>query len=480
MAQGKLNFATGEAPSIEQLSGAAPQAVNVLFDDGGAVHLRPGISAWADFAKSPLYASSPVDGLTVYQGQPVWVTRDRLIHRLVSAGYAVDLSDGTAPTALDGSQRPVFAAPKNFLVMAGAGQLQKWDGASALSARLGGSPPPASHVVATNQGLVINPLGNTGQMQWSDVNVESWPALNFIELAFSPDPLISLYENTGEVIGVGTESVQMMASTTATVDNAGTLFFTYLPARNFEWGVIAPYSVIQVDEQFYLFDNRRRFMQSDGRSFKPISDPALTETLQGLGTVTDCWGFRLQASSWNLIVWVFPTEARAFCFDLGKQNWTEWRGWSAGHYAAFAAMSYARWADRNLHLVGLADGTIGQFDFTSAFDAGSPIVGECVTGFQDQGTSNYKQCEVVRLRFKRGIGAAGSATHPKCQLSWRDDLGPFETPIDLDMGSADDVMPTIEIRALGVYRQRQWKLRMSDTVPIVLASAEEQFEVSDV
>lgn len=477
----KLDFGTGEAPSIEELGGAAPQAVNVLIDDSGAVHLRPGISTWADFAKTPLYAASSVDGMAIYRDGLVWVTRDRLLHRLVSSGYATDLSDGvTATTALDGSSRPVFATPKNALVVAGAGFLQKWDGVAALSARLGGSPPPASHVVATNQGLVLNTLGNTGQIQWSSGldQIESWPALNFTELTFSPDSCVALYENTGELVGMGPESVQMMDATTATIDNAGTLFFTYLSARNFEWGTRSPYSFIQADEKFYMMDDRRRFVMSDGRAFQPISDPALTEVLQNLGTVSDCWGFRLQAGSWNLLVWVFPTDGRAFCYDLGKSIWTEWRGWNNG-WAPFAGQSFVTWKTRNLHLMGLADGTIGQVDFTSASDNGQPVVGECITGFQDQGTSNYKQCQAVRLRFKRGVGT-GTGVPPKCQLFWRDDLGPFEAPIELDMGNANDVMPTIEIRGLGVYRQRQWKLRMSDTVPLMLAAAQEQYMVSDV
>ena len=117
----KLDFSISEAPSVEELSGASPQAVNVLFDDAGAVHLRPGISTWSDFGKPPLWAATPVDGLSIFQEGLVWVTRDRLMHRLVSAGYATDLSSATNTTQVDGTARPVFAAAKNLLAVAGAG-----------------------------------------------------------------------------------------------------------------------------------------------------------------------------------------------------------------------------------------------------------------------------------------------------------------------------------------------------------------------
>lgn len=450
----------------------------MLFDDAGAVHLRPGISAWPDFNKTPLYdATKPVDGIAIFRDKPVYVTSDRLLHVQLAPGFGIDLSDGVDPlTSLDGSTRPIFATAKSALAIAGSGTLQKWDGVALLSARLGGSPPPASHVVAISGGLVVNTLGNTGQIQWSDVDIESWPALNFIELDTNPDPCIALYENTAEVIGVGTSTVQMMDQTTATVDAAGTLFFTFLPARTFEFGSKSPYSFIQFDEQFAFFDDRQRFIISNGRAFQPISDPALTETLAGLATVTDCWGFRLKASSWDLLVWIFPTEGRGFCYDIGKKKWTEWRGYGTD-WQAFAGSSYAFWGTKNLHLMGLGDGTIGKLDFTSSFDGANPVVGEVVTGFIDHASMNYKHCQALRLRFKRGVGAIGQNPPPKCQLFWRDDLGPWEDPEELDMGDADDVAPTIELRSLGRYRERQWKLRMSDSVPLTLIDVEETFEM---
>ncbi len=473
----RIDFSTGQFSSIEQLGGAAPQAINVIFDDSGAVHLRPGISAWADFATPPLDAGEAVEGLAIFGQSVVYVTADRLIHAITAPGLAVDLSDGTALTSLDGSTRPVFAVAKAAIAIAGSGALQKWDGSSPLSARLGGSPPPASHVIAISGGLVVNVLGNTGQIQWSDVDIESWPALNFVELETAPDPCIAVYENTAEVVGMGTSTVQMMDQTSATIDAAGNQFFTFLPARTFEFGVGATYSFVQFDEQFAFMDDRRRFMVSNGRSFEPISDPALTETLASLDTITDCWGFRLKAASWDLLVWIFPTDGRGFCYDLGKKKWTEWRGWADGMPAPFAGKSYAYWSQRNLHLVGMGDGTIGTFDFTSAYDLTEPVVGQVVTGFIDQNTMNYKHCQLLRLRFKRGVGTLGQDPPPKCLLSWRDDLGAFEDPIELDMGNADDPTPTIELTSLGVYRQRQWKLTMASSVPLTLISVEETFEV---
>jgi hypothetical protein len=479
----KIPWDTGQQSSVDPLAGATPCAVNVLVDDGGAVHLRPGISTWSAFAKPPLFAASAVQGIQVFQGSLVWITADRLIHRLVADNYAVDLSSASATTQLDGSARPTFAVCKSLLAIAGAGEPQKWDGSSALSARLGGSPPPASHIVAMNQGLIVNVLGNTGQMQWSDTTLENWPGLNFIELANDPDPLIGLYKNSGEIIGLGTASVQVMAPTTATVDNQGTLFFTYLPSRNFDFGTDAPYSFIAADqdggESFYFLDERHRFVQSDNRSITPISD-LIQKQLNALGTWSDCWGFRLHQDAWDLLCWIFPTVGRGFMYDMAHKRWSEIKSFSDGNWAPWIGQSAAPWGSRGLNLVGLGDGTIGTFDFGSASEGGSPVVGEVVTGFQDRGTRNKKHCQRVRFTFRRGLPATGTGVPPSCQVTYRDDLGQWEDWYTLDMGSPTDPAPTVELSSLGIYRERQWRIRMSDSVPLTLVEAEETYEVSDL
>lgn len=466
----RIDFAAGQSPSVDQLAGATPQSVNVLFDDGGAIHLRPGIAPWDAFDASPLLdEETSVDGIIPYGGALVYATSDRHIHAQL-AGVGVDLSDGTSATLLDGNRRPVFAATRTRLVATGGGAPQKWDGVSVLSERLGGSPPASSHVAAIASRLVLNPSGVTGQIQWSEPGEtpghETWPALNFAELEARPDPLPALYENTNELIGLGTETVQMMGPDPG---------FTFSPVRTYNEGCAAPYSFVQADEKFAFLDAKRRILYSNGRSFQPISGPIANE-LAALSRVDDCWAFRVERE-WNLFVWVFPSAGRAFCWDVASTKWTEWRGWRGGRWAAFAGRSYAYWPDENLHLIGLADGTIGRLDWASTTDGDAPVRGEITTGFEDRGTMRWKHCHRVTLRFRRGLGALDRDPPPRCELVWRDDTGAWGDPMPLDLGNSDDLTPTVEIYSLGRYRQRQWRLTMSDNVPLTLAAVEETFEV---
>ena len=469
-AQAPIDFASGQKSSDEPLAGAIPQSINVIVDNAGAIHLRPGISTWEDFGASPLRdATTSVDGIVVWNDYVVYVTSDRLIHAQLGPGNGVDLSDATAATQLDGPNRPVMIATRSFAVMAGGGQLQLWDGpVSALSRRITGGAPAATHVVGISTRLVVNPVGSSGQIQWSDpLNAyETWSG-EFKELENRPDPLPALYENAGELIGGGTDSVETLAPDPAEI-------FTSI--RTWTNGFGAPYSFVSDDESFGFLDSKRRIVLSNGRAYNPISDKGITASLQALPTVADCWAFSVHMAGRNLLGWHFPTAGRTFVWNTELQSWTEWRGFSGGQWTAWAAKSMAFWPGPRLHLVGLGDGTIGKLDSTSASDNGVPIVGEVYSGFENHQTDNWKQHVSTRFAFRRGVGT-GTSPGPRCQLFWRDSSGAWEDPIELELGNADDPAPVIEVRSLGVYRMRQWRLRFSDNVPVTLIGAIETYEI---
>jgi hypothetical protein len=483
-----IDFASGQQSSNEALGGAIPQSVNVLVDSVGAIHVRPGISTWSDFGPSPsLSASTSVDGISVWDSYPVYVTSDRRIHAQLAPGHGVDLSDGTAPTMLDGGTRPVLCPSRVRIIIAGGGLLQKWEGpGTPLSANLGGDPPAATHVVKSNEYLVVNPTGLSGQIQWSDIGdagEESWAVSSssnagFLELSADSDPLPALYQNTGELIGFGTRTVQTLDPTADTT--ATGVPIVWLNTRTWTQGCNAPYSFAQNDETFGFLDSLKRIQLSNGRAYQAISDPAITETLRNLDTVSDCWGFRMAIGSWDLLGWNFPTMGRTFVYDTTLKTWSEWRGFSGNNWAPWIAKSHFYWPDAAVHMVGMGDGTIAKMDTSSITDAGAPIVAEITSGFNDFGTDNWKQHISTRFTFKRGLGVSGASPGPVCQLFYRDSTGAWSDPIQLPLGDPSDPSPVIEVRSLGMFRTRQWRLRMSDSVPLTFVRAVCTFEAGEM
>jgi hypothetical protein len=474
-----IDFASGQQSSNEALGGAIPQAVNVLVDSVGAIHVRPGISEWADFGASPsLDATTSVDGISVWNGYVVYETSDRRLHAQIAPNYGIDISDSTAATRLDGGARPVLCPSRVRIIIAGGGALQKWEGPGVgLSALLGGVPPPATHVVKSDQYVVVNPTGLSGQIQWSDIGdagEENWTVSStsnagFKELEADSDPLPALYQNTGELVGLGTRTVQVLDPDPTDI---------WLNVRTWTQGCIAPYSFAQNDETFGFLDALKRIQLSNGRAYQAISDPAITETLRNLSTVDDCWGFRMALGSWDILGWHFPTEGRTFVFDTTLKTWGEWRGFSGGQWKAWTAKSHFYWSDAAVHMIGLGNGTIAKMDTTSTSDMGEPIVAEITSGFSDYGTDEWKTHYSTRFTFKRGLGTFGASPGPVCQLFYRDTTGAWSDPIQLPLGLPDDPNPIIEVRSLGVFRTRQWKLRMSDSVPLTFVRAVVTFEAS--
>lgn len=466
----QIFFGNDQRSGDQQLAGASPLAMNVITDAAGAVRRRPGIVAWSDFPGA--LEASPIIGMHVFQGDIYCVNANRRILKLdATAGTLTDLSAVGGVTALAGTGRPVFALTPWRLVIAGGGVPEKVEPGATAAARLGGSPPTADHVCTLNQRLVSDDqtdADSTSQIRFSytgDAGNEDWDPLNFTTAEARPDPIVSLRENGNELFAFGSTSLQVYSPDPT---------FIFSPGRAQNRGCAAGHSVIVADEQLAWLTNRREFVSGDGRAVTVISD-AIAGTLDAVGTVSDCYGFRWSADQFDVLCWQFATDGRTFAAQNGG-GWAQWHGWIEGQgHSVLPITSHYYWEEHNLHLVGQADGTIALLDSAAGTDLGQTIKAEVISGFINRETDVYKQCESIRLTFKRGH--ATGAAEPQVLLSWRDSLGAFCSPIRLGLGLGGDHMFTIERRSLGMYRARQWKIEFTDAVDFVLARAEETYSL---
>jgi hypothetical protein len=447
-----LAFGLGQSSGVEELSGAPSLSANVLFDAGKAVRRRPAVVAWDDFP-APVTAS-PVTHISIFGNYVVFVTEDRKLHAWLAPGLVQELSDSTSASQLDGDRRPTSVSTATRWIVAGGGLLQKWDG-GILSARLGGSPPIATHVVGISSRVVVNPRGLDQTVGWSepfDVGHETWPG-NLQVLDAKPDPVTAIWENTNELVGVGPQTTSFLVPDPTS---------GFVIQRVLNVGTVAPYCFASDDDNMRFLDHRKRITESDGRSIVPISDPGMTKTIRELTTVDDAWAFHVFIDAYSLAVFVFPTEGRAFVYNTGSKTWSEWRSRSSGEWAPFNITAYCYVPNLDLHLVGTSDGQIRKLSMEAVSDLDGVIVGEMRTGFQDQGTMRLKNAQAVKMRFRHTPG-----TTPRVALSWRDDTGEYGQPIYFDIEKSGQV----EIRSLGTYRQRDWKLVIADESPVTLVEA---------
>ncbi len=211
------------------------------------------------------------------------------------------------------------------------------------------------------------------------------PRSNFERRRRGLDRIVALREKAREVWALGSETLQIFAPDELE---------TFAPAVTLDLGCAAQHGVIPYEEDFVWLDNLRRFVISNGRSLTKeniLSSPYITATLEQFATVNDCWSFRQRIGSHDLLYWVFPTEGRAFAYDMLSKRWAECRGWEDGTWAPWKAQSYHYWSARNLHLVGLDDGSIGRLTFDAHDDMGDTIKWVARSGFNDHGTPRPKR-----------------------------------------------------------------------------------------
>lgn len=485
MPEAPLQFAPNQQSGHEELAGASPIAINTFVDAVGAVRRRPGIVV-SDTLDSSQLRTEGVVGLHASTTGLVVATYSEGAGKpciLVKVNVA-DVSVLAAYLSMQ-YNRVLFAETEAIVVLAGTLSIRRVDVASPHAvSTLGGTPPggttPVSRsVVANSSRLLLNepsvsgrtwysaPAGGgatTGHEQWT-AGVTALGRSGFFTAEARPDAVNVMHENTNEVFLFGETSTQVFGPD-------GTLI--YAPIATKEYGCAAPYSVVKDEQSFAWLDHRRRFVYSDGRSFQTISD-GIKKTLDDMGSVDDCYGYRIVQGPLDAFVWHFPSDGIALAFQKGA-GWSQWHSWNdaTNNYSPLKVGACAYSTATDEHLVGTTDGHLGKFSLDASTDLGSRVPASATTGFQNQGTDRRKSCTSVRLALRRGENPSPEVL---CSLQWRDDLGEWSTPLEVSLGATGDSHPVIDLRGLGTYRRRQWRFSFHGTENITLASATEEFEV---
>lgn len=464
-----VDISAGVVSTADDVSSAPSRVVNFMPDVAGVQRPRPGLVAYATTG----LGASPLIALYRWKTWLVGVTADRKIWALTDGLPTVwtALSDATAATQLDNVLTPVFAESPSFLYIAGGGLIQKWTGVG-LTARLGGSSPPTSFIINIGQRLVAIDLTNPGRFLYSDLgegNDATWGSLNFQTAESRPDGLVALYENTAEAALFGTSTLEIYGLSTDPL-------IPYQRINTLNIGLLAAYSVVRVDSFYFLLDDKRRIIKTDGRSYENASE-AIQRDLQRLMTVSDCYGYRERTDRNDCLVFVFPTERRAWAMDMGSKKWAErgiYDGVSVNGTWDVAAAAY--WDALNLNVCART-ATLGlsYVDTDTRTDYGSTLLSELVTGWQDFGTANRKRSARLRVVMRRGTATLG-ATGGQLEIATQNDGLGWSGFKQIDVGQPSDLQQSKDLRVGGVFRRRRYWVRYSGSDELSIAGLYDDVE----
>lgn len=490
MATKPIPFANLQASGHEELAGAAPQSMNVVTDDAGCVTFRPGISTTTWGAGGIVHAGGLAGLYMATSNRGVFAIgatgAERPIYK-VDRGAVTLLGGGISPAGVRGTLRPTFAETELLLVIAGGADIEKvvfgGPGVPAVAARLGGAPPLASHVIANNTRLLANDVQvDRTKVRYSDTALgdtsyaghEIWSlggvgTSGYFTAEAKPDDVVGLFENTNTVFVFGRSTVQVYMPDPA---------FIYAPATTLEVGMSAPYSAIKVDGSFAWLDDKRRFVQSDGRGFSVISDP-IQRSLETITTIDDAFGYRVSVGYVDAMCWTFPTDGRTFCLQKGK-GWGQWSSWNetVNNWGVVDIGAHALDPVDGTNVIATRSGRLGELSLDVSTDLGARINASVTTGFINRETDARKECRCVRLSLRRG--SFGTSPGPQAWLRWRDQPGGWTGEIPIDLGSSGDRETVLSFYSLGTYRRRQWQFEFSGTEALTFVDATEEFNVLGV
>lgn len=468
-----IDFGSSQKSGLDELSGAGVVSMNVYTDTRGTVRRRPGLVPYAPATSEPVDPEG-ISGIFITDDSKILAIgagKKRWVYEIGPHG----IRQLTIP--LPGTKRPVFAQTEGLVVIAGGAEMLKYDRASGQASLLGGSPPKASHVVASNLRLLGNDLVvDRTKVRFSDIGTadssgyEDWTATNPVTAgSFSaeskPDPILAIGENSNEIFVWGSNSIQTFAPDPT---------FGFAPTGTNEYGLGAPYSTVKADRQFFWLDQYRRFVMGDARSLNDVSGD-ISATLEGIDSIDDCFGYRVVLGNVDAVVWTFPADGRSFVFQKGSA-WAQWASFGTNWLPFKVTAAVYNPAD-GATVVGTSDGRVARFSMAATSDLGETVNAQAVTGYLDRDTDQKKYCRCVRLALRRGT-VTGS-TGPHAWLGWRDRPGPWEGRVPVDLGRSGDREIVVEVRSLGVYRRRQWMFEFNGTEELVLVRASEDFEVAD-
>lgn len=460
-----IDLSGGQVSTADTMSSAASSVVNWQTDVAGINRVRPGLVTYTTTG----LGSAALIGLYRFKTYIIGVDSDRKIYALPDSAPTAwtSLSDATSATKLDGSRRPVFAEDPSDLFIVGGGSIQKWTG-TGLTARLGAGPQ-ASHIVNLGQRLVANDLTSPGRVLWSDLGDGSdgtWQALSFGTAEARPDPIVSISENTAELILKGSSTLETWAISPDALSP-----FERIVTINV--GELAPYSNIRWGNDYAFLaqdDGRRCFVKSNGRGFEVLSE-AIDKDLAELSTVDDCFGFREDTKQFACLVWAFPTEGRTFVYDYRTKKWGERKYYDGVAFnTTWPVSCHAYWPAQNLNLVGASTGAaVYQLDPTVRSDLSGTLLSERITGWTDHGSPNTKRSVRVRVTMRRGTAPLGGVDG-QIEVAVDNDgkgFGQFRT---ISTGQPGDRRSHVDLYFGGIFQRRRYWIRYSGTDDVSIVS----------
>lgn len=295
----------------------------------------------------------------------------------------------------------------------------------------------------------------------------SWDALDFANAEGSPDNLVRVMADHGELLLFGDLTIEPWG-------NSGAQDFPYarIGSAVIEWGLAARESLAKFDSSLmFLARNRMGEVQVvilNGYTPQPVGGGNTQDFLNAINkytTLSDATAYSYMKNGHPFYQINFPTANMSWLYDGSTKVWSELKSDTGRHRANMGVLYLGK-----VVVADYSNGRIYRLDPDTYTDNGTMIEREIVSRHLLSDT--YRRIGELWLDFEVGDGLAnGQGSNPQGMLQISEDRGRSWGPeVWRPLGRIGDYLARVLWNRLGSAFFWTFKLRITDPIKIVIMS----------
>ena len=325
--------------------------------------------------------------------------------------------------------------------------------------------PGGETVTFLNQRFIVNEP-DSGRFCWSALlDGGSWDALDFATAEASPDNLVSVFAEAGQLMLLG-ESVTEIWGDSGAADQA----FVKVGGGAVEWGLAARASLTKyMDSLAFLRKNRLGQVQAclmSGASAIPISNPQLEAEFTSYGDVSNATGFAYMVNGHPFYQVNFPSVGKTWMYDGQSKSWSRLESSGGMHRVQFVVQLLG-----SIYGADYENGKLYKIEPDVYTDDGQPIARQFVSRHQTIG--DFTHMPEMWIEMEAGVGLqSGQGQTPQVMLQISKDGGKtWGNELWRSFGKVGEYLARPRWTRLGRARDWLFKFRVTDPVKVVFVAA---------
>ncbi len=322
---------------------------------------------------------------------------------------------------------------------------------------------PANTVTEQDGYFIFNRAG-TGQFFISSLLSVDLDPLEFATAEGSSDNTVATISNNRELFVFGTNSIEVWY-------NSGNALFPFerLQGAFIDTGTASAQTIVKLDSGLFFLGDDGVIYRTMGYQPARISTHAIEYSIAGIRK-DDAYAWEYKHEGHNFYLITFPSINKTWCYDVTTGIWHERSHIVFGRHVGYCH-SYCYEKD----FVGdFQSGNVYQLSMDALTDHGSPIVREMVAPAIHANRARMF-CHEFEVDMQGGLGLD---VDPQAMLQWSDDGGKtWSNESWASIGKIGEYLTRVRWTRLGSFRQRVFKLTISDPIPVIILSAFVEVEV---